>query len=537
MKRILSFGCLLLISCAHAQDIPEEAIHASKNIEPDAIRSHMRFLADDILEGRKPFSKGYQLAAKYVASQFEQMGLKPGAGDTSYFQTVQLTKVKTITEGNLSINRKNETKYLAYGKDFLLVSEPRDLDLTEKEIVFAGAAVQDASLGRQDIEKLDVNDKFVILYLSQSEEKSPLFMLKQKDSPPNRRIHKLKEDGATGVIIFLSLKDQEKLPWEMLKYYYSRMNYRMGDLDFPVFLINRQQIDTIFDSSSHALEDYMSGKVLPHQFKFKSTIKLDIQKKPEFETRKSPNVLGYLEGSDSELKHEYIIYTAHLDHVGIGRPIAGDSIYNGAYDNASGTAIMIEIARAYTKLISQPKRSVLFIALTAEEMGLLGSEYYVDYPTVPLENIVATLNTDMFLMEKPLTEIVVLGGEYSELGTLANLACQFTSVSMVPDPAPEENLFFRSDHFNFVKKGIPSLFLVNPYYKSDTIDDNTDANYRWLKTIYHTPQDNFRNDIHYDSGVTYGQINFLIGYLAAQQEERIKWNFDLDEDNPLRITR
>jgi Zn-dependent M28 family amino/carboxypeptidase len=248
-------------------------------------------------------------------------------------------------------------------------------------------------------------------------------------------------------------------------------------------------------------------------------------------------VLAYIEGSDPRLKEEYMVYTAHLDHEGIGQPLEGDSIYNGAYDNAAGTAIMLEIARAYTELTRPPKRSVLFIALTAEEMGLLGSEYFANHPTVPLDNLVASLNTDMFLMEKPLHEIVALGEEFSGLGHLAHLVCQQKKVAIVPDPLPEENIFMRSDHFSFVKKGIPSLFVINSFHKSDTLDEKSDANYRWLKTVYHTPLDNFRENIHYEAGVTYAQINFLIGYLAAEQKDRIKWNFNFEIENPLNMKR
>jgi Zn-dependent M28 family amino/carboxypeptidase len=251
----------------------------------------------------------------------------------------------------------------------------------------------------------------------------------------------------------------------------------------------------------------------------------------DFEIHESTNVIGYLRGSDPLLKNEFVVYTAHLDHEGIGRPMEGDSIYNGAYDNASGTAIMLEIARVFSELPDPPKRSVLFIALTAEEMGLLGSEYYVNHPTVELNNMVASLNLDMFLMEKPLREIVVLGEDLSGLGNLARLACRKLNVEMAPDPLPEENIFMRSDHINFVKKGIPSLFMINNYRKSDPMDENSDANYRWLRTYYHTPLDNFQTDIYYEAGVTFGQINFLTGYLAAEQKEKIDWNFNFPDSD------
>lgn len=530
MKHILLVTGLVLNLNLKAQDIPREAIKAANQIESYAIRAHMRFLADDLLEGREPFSRGYQLAALYMASEFEEMGLKPGMGDTSYYQTVELYKNRSAVEGSLTLHFNQETRSLIPGQDFILISEPDQVNPSEKGIVFGGIGVEDPSLDYHDLEKLDVRNKYVILYYWHPEDESAELTIKHMH---NQRIMRLKEAGAAGVIFFMPEKIQERLSWERFKFYFGQVAMKSTYLDFPVFFIDWKIINDLFNSTSPSLEEYDHGNVRPSQFKIKASLSSDLQIIKNFEIKKSPNVLAYVEGSDPELKNEFVIYTAHLDHEGIGRPIEGDSIFNGAYDNASGTAILLEIARAYTTLPVPPRRSILFIALTAEELGLLGSEYFVNHPTIPLDNMVASLNTDMFLMEKPFTEMVALGEEFSSLGTLAHRVALEKNVSIIPDPLPEENIFMRSDHYNFVKIGIPSLFIINSYYKSDTLNEKSDANYRWLKTLYHTPLDNFREDIHYEAGVTYAQINFLIGYLAANQQERIKWNFDFAIENPL----
>jgi hypothetical protein len=517
---LLFFLCQLSVN---GQLIPQEAINVSEKINKNAIRAHMRFLADDLLEGREPFTKGYRLAAQYVASQFEEIGLKPGVGDSAYFQNVQIFKNKSTVTGSLAINYNGEIESLIHGEDFFLISEPGTIESNEKKLVFGGIGVQDPSLGYRDLEKLNVKDKYVILYYQHPRDRSLLLSLKHMK---DQRLLELKSAGAAGVIYYFGKKDQEAFSWDMLKYYLSRENYKVTYMDFPLIFIDWNIINTLLDQSGLSPAEYTNGNALPYQFKIKASLKPDIEIEQDFEIVESPNVLGYIKGSDPILKNEYIIYTAHLDHVGIGRAIEGDSIYNGAYDNTSGTAIMLEIARAYRQLKVPPKRSVLFISFTAEEIGLLGSEYFVNHPTVDLNNMVASLNMDMFLMEKPLKEIVALGEELSGLGNLVRQVCDHFTVAVIPDPLPEENAFMRSDHINFVRKGIPSLFLINSFQKSETIDENTDANYRWLKTIYHSPLDNFRENINYNAGVTYGKINFLTGYLAAEQQEKIQWKFD-----------
>ncbi len=534
MRYILLIPLLALPLIISAQEIPLDAIKVSEQIKPYAIRAHMRFLADDLLEGRKPFTRGYRLAAHYVATEFEEMGLIPAVGDSSYYQMVELFKNRSTLAGTMDLQDNQETKSLIPGKDFILLSESDLIDPSEKEIIFGGIGVQDPSLGYHDLEKLNVRNKYVILYYWHPEDRSIQLSLKHMH---DERLLRLKKAGAAGVIFFIPKKSQERLSWERFKYYFGQVATKSTYLDFPVFLIDWKIINSLFESNSPSLDEYDNGTALPWQYRLKTSLRPDLQINKDLEIRESRNVLAYLEGSDPKLKKEFIVYTAHLDHEGIGRPMEGDSIYNGAYDNAAGMAIMLEIARAYTELPKPPRRSVLFIALTAEEMGLLGSEYFVNHPTIPLDEMVASLNTDMFLMEQPFTEMAALGEEFSGLGNLVHQVGKMKKVSIIPDPLPEENIFMRSDHFNFVKKGIPSLFIINNFHKSDSLNDNSDANYRWLKTLYHTPLDNFRENIHYEAGVTYAQINFLIGYLAAEQKDRIRWNFDFEMEDPLDLRR
>ena len=224
------------------------------------------------------------------------------------------------------------------------------------------------------------------------------------------------------------------------------------------------------------------------------------------------NVIGKIEGIHSTLKNEYVVYTAHLDHEGIGMAVDGDSIYNGAYDNASGVGIMLEIARAFSTLNERSKRSILFIALAAEEKGLLGSEYFLENAPVPVDQIITNINIDMFLMEDSLEKVVALGSEYADFHNVVKKAATRFDIEIIPDPLPQESIFTRSDQFSFYKKGIPSLFIIN--------DFTNPANSRWYRTKYHTPKDEYSENMMFDAGIRYARFNFLMGYEIARQNKK-----------------
>jgi Zn-dependent M28 family amino/carboxypeptidase len=237
------------------------------------------------------------------------------------------------------------------------------------------------------------------------------------------------------------------------------------------------------------------------------------------------NIVGKLEGSDSTLKNEYVVYSAHLDHLGIGEPVKGDSIYNGALDNASGSAILVEVARAFTSLKTRPRRSVLFVSVTGEEAGLLGSDYFAHYPTVQKSAIVANVNMDEDLMLWPLQDIVAFGAEHSSLDAVIKKAAARMHMVESPDPAPEEVVFIRSDQYSFVKQGIPAVFPV-PGFKSDDPKINPAAIFKnWEQTRYHQPQDDIdQPGLDFEAAAKYTRFVFLCGYLITEDDQRPTWN-------------
>jgi Zn-dependent M28 family amino/carboxypeptidase len=238
----------------------------------------------------------------------------------------------------------------------------------------------------------------------------------------------------------------------------------------------------------------------------------------------STNVVGLLRGSDPVLAGEYIVYTAHLDHVGVGTPVDGDDIYNGYYDNAMGIALMLEAARAFAAMPLRPARSILFVAVAGEERGLLGSDYFAHYPTVPTEALIANVNLDMPLFLYPLADITAFGAEHSSLESLIAPAIATEDFLLTPDPIPEEVIFIRSDQYSFVRQGVPAVYLVPGFASQDPAIDGAAAFREHLATHYHRPSDDDTRPVHWDSALRFARANVRIGLQISATAERPSWN-------------
>lgn len=238
----------------------------------------------------------------------------------------------------------------------------------------------------------------------------------------------------------------------------------------------------------------------------------------------SPNIIGVLPGSDPKLRDEYIVYSAHLDHMGIGTPINEDSIYNGAQDNASGIAALIEIAGAFARLPKAPRRSILFVAVAGEESGLTGSDYFAHYPTVPVGAMVADVNIDELPMNYDSQDVIALGEDHSTLGKIVRQAAHQMNMEVTPDPEPEQGYFVRSDQYSFVRQGVPAVFLNEGFRTIDPKLNGKKIHDEWNLKIYHTPKDDMNQPLNFGAAARATRLNFLIGYLAAQAEERPQWN-------------
>jgi Zn-dependent M28 family amino/carboxypeptidase len=238
----------------------------------------------------------------------------------------------------------------------------------------------------------------------------------------------------------------------------------------------------------------------------------------------SPNIAAILPGSDTKLKSEYVAYTAHADHLGIGEAISGDSIYNGAIDNASGTAALLELAHVFSELPTAPRRSILFLIVTGEEEGLLGSDYYAHYPTVPISQIAANVNMDGISLLYDFRDIVPLGAEHSSIAGAVDRAAQHFGLEVSPDPLPEEVFFIRSDQYSFVRQGVPAVAITEGFKAVDPKINGKEMSLNWERTLYHTPKDDMQQPLNLDAAVKLTRVDFSVGYLIAQEDRRPAWN-------------
>jgi Zn-dependent M28 family amino/carboxypeptidase len=542
VRRLSRLACLVLalilalaLPAIAADPDSAEAVtdRALATIRPEAIQAHIRFLADDLLEGRGTATRGHQLAANYVAARFAALGLAPGGTGGTYFQTVPLQEISLVTpRSSFALVRNGERTELRYGEDYLLsagiLTQP-DLEVTAP-LVFAGFGVHAPELGHDDYAGLDVRDKLVVVIPG------------APSTFPNEQrayysVGQFKTDealarGALGVIGIATPKELQRFPWTALVRARKAPDQQwLTEAGVPFrarpkargsALLNPDVHERLFAGAPHSWDEVLKAAEAGKPLSFPLALQASLHTVSEGKRVESANVAALLPGSDPKLRDEVIVLSAHLDHLGIGEPIDGDAIYNGAYDNASGIAALLEMANAFASLPKPPRRSILFLAVTGEERGLQGSEYFTHNPTVPRETIVANLNIDMFWMMHPLHSVVAYGAEHSSLGKIAEAAARQLGIAIVPDPFPDQVIFIRSDQFAFIRQGIPAVYL-NPGFDEGTPAGAMPAEVQWLQTRYHKPNDDLSQTFDFAAGAKFVQLNFLVAYRMAQEDQAPTW--------------
>jgi hypothetical protein len=528
LHRILAPLLLLGPAATAAQDGMDAAL---QSVRAEAIRAHMAFLADDLLEGRETGTRGHQLAANYVATQLDLLGLNPAGDDGGFLQWMPLRRTQQIEAAcRFTLVGESEAQELVFAQHYLMTGDAlREVSEVAAPLVYVGYGVTAPDLGYDDYANVDVTGKVVVLLRGAP----PTFPHNQRAYYATSRVKQslAAERGAVGMLQFLTPEDAAKRPWEksVVNSKIASMRTLDGDgnptgvqpeLRIDAFL-SRQGAEALFAGASSSLEEVFAAAAAGETHALDLPYSGQLKRTSRHQRVRSCNVAGLLEGSDPLLRDEVVVYTAHLDHLGVGATVEGDSIYNGAVDNASGTAVLLEIARAFASMPQAPRRSLLFLAVTGEEKGLLGSEHFTQLPTLPLENIVANINLDMFLMLHPMRDLIAFGEEHSTLTRAVARAAERLGFEVTPDPMPEEVIFVRSDQYSFVRKGIPALFLVagGKGHEPGKVHYST-----WVRDIYHTQKDDLSQDVDYGAGVTFTQANVLIGYEIANEEERPRWN-------------
>ncbi len=531
MKRLLVYISVLAASVAGA-------VAQSTDFSTEGKRwwAHVQFLADDKLEGRNVGTPGFDQALDYVEGQFRTIGLKP-AGTTGFRQPVELDSRLLVPEqSKLALVRGGKEIPLVIGEEASLSARAELDGSLDAPMVFVGYGLSIPEAGWDDLAGVDLRGK-VAVYVNAFPPVKVSDNVRSHVNTADERWLALKRAGAIGVATMAAPRAGG--PGAATPA--GGGGGRGGGTPAPVITLrDRELVDAagqkvsmsltargaaaIFEGTGHTLDEIATliadNKPLP-RFALPGTLKAQATLKRE--TIPSANVAGMVEGSDPALKSEYVIMTAHLDHVGIGRAVNGDAIYNGAMDDASGVAAMIEIARLLQTSGVKTKRSVVFVAVTAEEKGLLGSRYFAGRPTVPFKQIVADVNLDMFLPLYPLKVIEVQGFAESSLGESVRAAAKTLGVEVQTDREPEQNRFIRSDQYSFIRKGVPALAFKFGYEfgsPEETIRRN------WVRDVYHQPGDDTKQPVNLEAAATFNRVIMTLLRQVANDAARPTWNAD-----------
>jgi Peptidase family M28 len=488
--------CFVAGAVARAREPSPDAIGAAR------IRGHMRFLADDLLEGREAGTRGFDVAAAYVAAQFEGMGLRPLDGG-SYFQEVPLRRA-TAVDSRLEVRAGRDAVALAAGRDFVVLGHPtRETYEAEGEVVFAGHGVRAPEFRLDDYAGAVVRGRFVAFLEGAPEAlPEPVRGFFQSWTGKWRTAADL---GAVGTLS-LATPSAKGVSWRDLA-----SVARKGGL-WP-----RDDPDRSPPWAPVVLSESGAERVLRASG---ARLRASLRVTTRHADVGSRNVVGILEGS-GPARDQYVVYTAHLDHVGIGEPVDGDAIYNGAVDNASGVAALLCIAEAFTRLPSPPARSIAFLATTAEEPGLLGSEDFVRRGPIPSGQVVAALNIDgATLMVHPLVDVSAMGASNSTLGDAAVRAGKATGLEVRAEDLP----LLGSDHFPFAAAGIPALWTIAGQETGRADLDGARLEREWMETRLHTPKDDMSQPLDFQAAADLAAFDFQVGLLVANGGEAPRWN-------------
>lgn len=500
-------------------------------ITPAELKAHIDFLADDLLEGRSPGTRGYDIAARYVAAQFETMGLEPAGDAGGFLQRVPLLETTASPSTVVELRVPGASPLRLTQELFLAAGDPRRPSVhLSAPLVFVGFGVEAPEYGHDDYASVDVRGKVVVALFGAPKGFTSTTRAYYGVGPAKRRA--AARHGAVGLVHLATPQSLKGYPWELLaadarsRVTWTEPNGSASDdsdalqltgwlrdtVAARLFAGSRLRPDEVFDRAAR-------GEPVPAA-DLAVTLTADVVS--EHRPYESANVAAIYRGGD--LRDEFVVYSAHLDHLGIGRAVDGDAIYNGVFDNASGVAGMLAVARAFTRLADKPRRSVLFVAVTAEEARLVGSDYFAQHPPVPVDAIAANVNIDILPLLYDFSDVVALGTEHSSLIKPVQMAAARLGLTVVPDYMPDEGFFVRSDQYSFVEQGIPAVYT---YEGRRAVEPGVDAQARmseWIATRYHRPSDDLRQPLNFVAAVKGARLQFLIGHAIASDAQRPRWN-------------
>jgi len=511
--------------------LPGPAFAAMETISPERIRWHVRFLSHDLLEGRGTGQRGGDIAAEYMATQFAEYGLKPAGDHGTYMQKIPLVGITTLPETQFSlIPRQGETMNLKPLDDYVAYDQTQqpqsDIDA---DIVYVGYGIAAPEYNWDDYKGIDLRGKVLLMLVNEPPSDDPKFFKGKALTYYGRWTYKYEEAarrGAVGVLL-IHQTEMASYPWEVVR------NSNSGEKSFlrlegPALKvaswIHLDVARRLASASGMDLEKMMKDAQSRdfHPIQLPSRLKAHmVSKVRSFE---SSNVLAILPGSDRHRTDEAVIYTAHYDHLGIRPDMPGDNIFNGAADNATGCGILLELARAFGTAGERPRRSILFAAVTAEEQGLLGSEYLAKHPPIPASKITLDLNYDDVKPWGAPEEVEVSGAERTTFYPVVQAMAKEFRLAIRPDARPEAGHFYRSDHFSMARVGVPA-FSINEgmKYKGHPESWGLEQEREFVEKHYHQPSDEYHPEMDFTGDSAMARFGFALGWVAASQARLIEW--------------
>jgi len=508
------------------------AFAAMETINPERIRAHVRFLADDLLEGRGTGQRGGDIAAHYIATQFALYGLKPAGDNGTYLQRVPMVGITPLSDSTFTLVPANGSpmalkvldEYVSYDQ----TQQPQsDIDAP---IVFLGYGIHAPEYNWDDYKNTDVKGKVLLMMVNEPSSDDPKFFKGKALTYYGRWTYKYEEAarrGAVGVLL-IHQTEMASYPWDVVR------NSNSGEKSYlkldgspklkAAAWIQLEIARKLANSAGQNLEKITSDAQTRDFKPIALPVKLRAHITSKIRPFESNNVIAMLPGSDPRLKNEAVLYTAHYDHLGIRPDTPGDNIYNGANDNATGCGVLLEIARAYGQAAEKPKRSILFASVTAEEQGLLGSEYLGKHPPMPASHIALDLNFDDLPPLGSPEEVQVSGAERTSFYHTVEATAKDFRLSIRPDAHPEAGHFYRSDHFSLARVGVPA-FSINEGVKYKGHDEawGLEQDREYNQKHYHQPSDEYRPDMDFTGDGAMARFGFLLGWQAAALPKLVDW--------------
>jgi Zn-dependent M28 family amino/carboxypeptidase len=512
--------------------LPADAAAAMQGIDPERIRAHVKFLADDLLEGRGTGTRGGDIAARYIAAQFALYGLKPAGDDGSYLQKVDFTGVLTQPGSSLSLQSSHGAPLeLRLGEDFVTSNQTQTESVdVDAPVVFVGYGIEAPEYRWNDFKGVDVKGKVVLLIVNEPPSTDPKFFKAETMTYYGRWTYKFEEaarKGAVGALI-IHRTDLASYPWQVVRSSWSNEQVYLSDDRAPkLAAASWIQLDVarqIFASAGLKLEDMMQ-EAGTRKFKARE-LPLRLKAHVVSKVRKftSYNVLGLLPGSVGGPPAQALMYSAHYDHLGVDPTMSGDNIYNGAVDNGTGCGILLELAHAFAASGAKPPHPVLFASVTAEEKGLLGSDYLGKHLPVPAAQIALDLNFDAVPPIGMPESISVTGAERTTFFPVVEKTSRAFGFDIQPDPEPGAGHYYRSDHFSLARVGVPA-FSVNTALKfaGHPLEWGKAQREEYTAEHYHQPSDEYRADMDFASNAALAKFGFALGWEVLTANRSVSW--------------